>query len=288
MSLQVVKLFGYATFIYKPSEESLVTPIDITTIYGQDYFNLIEQLQEILLRMDEDYALRSPRRKRSIIVKNERIRNERRRILYLTPFPSSVSSVFKNLRAEIANFLLYNGIKLETDPYIKRVIYLIPQSRLNLLAEEIEKWNKKIIFARETINKVSNSHYFEELEILFLRYKLDIRLKIPEIRDVMVDIYPLTLEVDTNIPTALQNVILRTRRLYLSNVLLSIYERAKHELQSGKPNPERINSLIELADEFGLVSIASELRENIKITNIANSINYLNVRTEVIKKELMK
>jgi hypothetical protein len=284
--METVKLFGYATFIYKPSEEILATPIDITGLGKDEYFMLLEKLQDILLDMDTKFATKQVKKQRTIVVKNIRIKDQRKRILYLVPFPSVVASIFKNLRAEIAEFLTYNGLKLETDPYVKRVIYLIPNSRLELLAKKIEEWNKKIERARNIIDTVFKSPYISNITFILGSFGLSKGIKIPMIRDVMVDIYPITLEVSLDIPKPLQSLVMRTRNLYLSNVLMSIYERAKEELQSKNPDAERIKALVNLANEFGLVSVAQELQEKIELTKPDISLEFLNKKLEELKQKI--
>jgi hypothetical protein len=288
MEWENVKLFGYAVFVYKPTEEVLKTPIDITEIPKEIYFNFIEQLQEILLDLDIAYASDPKRikKKRVILVKNIRHKDTRRRILYLTPFPTSIISALKNLRADIAEFLLEYGIKLETEPELKRVIYLIPQSKLEFLSKKVEIWNELVEKLRKTIEVVSQSQHFEKIKNLLAEMNIKAELRIPSLRDVMIDIYPITLEVSQNIPDALRSVILKTRRLYLSNVLYHIYEKAKEELASKRPNKERINSLIQMAEEFGLISVAKELREVLTIEEIAKSMDFLNARIAALVKAL--
>ena len=285
--METVKLFGYATFIYKPSEEILATPIDITGLNKDEYFMLLEKLQDILLDMDTKFAVKHVRKQRTIVVKNIRIKDQRKRILYLVPFPSVVASIFKNLRVEIAEFLTYNGLKLETDPYVKRVIYLVPNSRLELLAKEVERWNKKIELARNIIDTVFiKSPYINNIASILNSFGLSKGIKIPMIRDVMVDIYPITLEVSLDIPKPLQSLVMRTRNLYLSNVLMSIYERAKEELQSKNPDEDRIKALINLANEFGLVSVAKELQDRIELTKPDITIDFLNKKLEELKQRI--
>jgi hypothetical protein len=288
MEWENVKLFGYAIFVYKPTEEILKTPIDITEIPKEIYFNFIEQLQEILLDLDLAYASDPKRikKKRTILVKNIRHKDTRTRILYLTPFPTSVVSALKNLRADIAEFLLEYGIKLETEPELKRVIYLIPQSKLELLSKKVEIWNSTVEKLRKTIEVVSKSQHFEKIKNLLAEMNIKAELRIPSLRDVMIDIYPITLEVSQNIPDALRSVILKTRRLYLSNVLYHIYETAKAELSSKRPNKERINSLIQMTEEFGLISVAKELREVLTTEEIAKSMDFLNARIAALTKAL--
>jgi hypothetical protein len=286
--IENVNLSGYAIFIHNPTEEILKMSIDITSIPKEAYFNFIEKLQEILFKMDLAYASNpnKVKKRRSIIVKNIRHKDVRKRILVLNPFPSSVTSTLKNLRADIAEFLSTIGIKLEISSELKKVIYLSPQSKLEQLAKKIEEWNSLIDKLRKKINSVAESKYFLEITNLLNKFNIKMEKRIPNLHNIMIDIYPITitLKISQDIPETLRNIIIITRKLYLINVLRKIYEEVKNELKLRKPNEERINGLIQLTEEFGFNSIAKELKENLSSEDI---INFLEARIKTLN-ELTK
>jgi hypothetical protein len=286
--IENINLSGYAIFIHNPTEEILKMSIDITAIPKEAYFNFIEKLQEILFKMDLAYASNpnKVKKRRSIIVKNIRHKDVRKRILVLNPFPSSVTSALKNLRADIAKFLSTIGIKLEISSESKKVIYLLPQSKLDQLAKKIEEWNSLIDELRKQINSVAESKYFLEITNFLIKFNIKMEKRIPNLHNIMIDIYPITitLKIPSDIPETLRNIIIMTRKLYLINILRKIYKKVKNELRLRKPNEGRINGLIQLAEEFGLNSIAKELKENL---SSKDSMNFLEARIKALN-ELTK
>ena len=191
-------LKGFFASIHVPSEEPLALTIDCSELQGGAYLQLINDLQDTLVRLDDLYAKRETIGRRSLRARYTRlVYGGRKRMLKFFPYPSCFINAIRYLRSrayELLNRYAFSILMMEQGHYREK-IYILPEDNAEQFLKEIDELNKKLEEIKEELTTVDIS----EIEDLLRRYGIDVEfLNYRDIKNMLgvieVDLTPIKLE----------------------------------------------------------------------------------------------
>jgi len=233
---------GFLLDFWLPTEDLLNITIDVSNIPRSSYMDFKEGLEDLLTEIDQEYAKRRTRgrglRARYVTVVEEG-RKVRKRVLRLSPYPSSFLNVFKTIRMEWYEALFANTIILskayETGlGYARgRNIYLLPIERAPNLMLEKERLDERIASLIEEMKEYEKSDYFKQV-IDYIFNALGIKMPIENVslrsavHPIRIRMYHVRLEPEI-IEEYISEEVEEERRRALESVMKEV-ERTRVEL----------------------------------------------------------
>ncbi len=216
MKLKDIVLRGFLLNTHSPDAESLSVELDCSTLPGDKYLSLIKELEDLLTRIDEDYAEERHARGRSLRGKYRRLGAEgkrpiRTRKLRFLPIPSPLATAVKNLRRTFyADVIHKNCLTLKRDVVgqTTRALYLVPYAKAPLFMLKLAELNKKLDAVNERIQAYLPKG-FERVNRLLKHYSLPAISYQPKgfddwhiykdtrLHPFAVDLTPISIDPDT-------------------------------------------------------------------------------------------
>jgi len=168
-----IVLKGFFASIHVPSEEPLALTIDCSTLPGGAYLQLINDLQDTLVKLDRLYAKREPTERRSLRAKYTKLVYGRRRMLKFFPYPSYFVNAVRYLRSRAYELLNRHAfpILLMEQGYYREKIYILPEDNAETFLKEIDALNEKLEEIKQELMAVD----LGEIEDLLRSYGIDVQ-----------------------------------------------------------------------------------------------------------------
>jgi len=265
-----IVLKGFFASIHVPSEEPLALAIDCSELLGGTYLQLINDLQDTLVRLDDLYAKRETIGRRSLRARYTRlVYGGRKRMLKFFPYPSCFINAIRYLRSrayELLNRYAFSILMMEQGHYREK-IYILPEDNAEPFLEEIDALNKKLEEIKEELTTVDIS----EIEDLLRRYGIDVEfLNYRDIKSMLgnieVDLTPIRFEEAVeewaNRSKRVKQLLEKKKRELVQKVLETVKKRLEPIVKAMdgerrlKCMKERLEELQKQVKSLGLETIA--------------------------------
>jgi hypothetical protein len=169
-----MNLNGFLVDVHTTSESNLEVQVDTSKIPWESYRKLIEELEDLLAKIDRELSSRSQLvRERQLKARYQKIAvDSRRKILTFAPFPSKFGNLLKNTRTYIYELVKINCILLEHVG--QRKVYLLPKDLAPEMMTLIQNTNEKVIKKlNEDIDLFRKSNEYFSIKICLTKYGVE-------------------------------------------------------------------------------------------------------------------
>jgi len=282
--LEEMRLSGFLVSIHSAIESTLEVEVDASHLEWGEYRSLVEELEDVLHAIDEQYSVKSELMKgRSLRARYRRVTaEERRRKLRFSPFPSKFTNVLKNLRAYV-----YTSLVPSTCLCIERIghrkVYLLPKAMAPTLLEAVDRINSKVIGrVRREIEEFRDSDEYFEIAKCLHRHRIDpavLKTAAFAVGDYVVDVVPTNFGYDVDEDDyyarlareervrgleILRRQVERRHREYVAGAVRDVVERLRPLVERGRRPRKKIEKLVELCRSAGLDEVCERLLEPLR------------------------